>query len=127
MPRNGKDGWTEEHRAVVRREWKAGTTVTDLAAMLGRSDVAIRNAASRLGLQCSERNTAAATKRVGCDTPAILEMWRAGESAELIADKFNRTVRSIQVLASYHKVRRPAWYLSDVRAKIAAVPRGVAN
>jgi hypothetical protein len=54
-------------------------------------------------------------------TPAILDKWQAGVATEVIALQFGKSARAIQLLASYHKARRPAWYISDVRAKASAL------
>lgn len=60
-------------------------------------------------------------KQLSDTTPVILAKWQDGVPTETIATQFGKSVRSIQLLASYHKARRPAWYLSDVRAKASAL------
>lgn len=116
--RSGKDGWTEEALAALRSEWKAGTPVEAIAARLGRSVNAVRNAAARLCLQRGKASTASRT--VNADTQIILDRWTAGVPVEVIAAEHGKTARSIQLLASYHKTRRPAWYLSAVRGGASA-------
>jgi hypothetical protein len=68
-----------------------------------------------------EYNPKLATKTIDPTTPVVLEMWRDGAPAEVIAAKVGKTVRAVQLVASYHKVRRPDWYLSAVRGKVSAL------
>jgi hypothetical protein len=60
-------------------------------------------------------------KQISATTPAILAKWQDGVPTETIAVQFGKSARSIQLLASYHKARRPAWYISDIRAKASAL------
>jgi uncharacterized protein (DUF433 family) len=60
------------------------------------------------------------------NTPAILAAWRDGTPTETIAADFGTTPRAVQLLAAYHKARRPAWYLSVVRGKASALQFEVA-
>jgi hypothetical protein len=64
-----------------------------------------------------EKDPRMATKKPDPTTPRILEMWAAGVPVEAIAAEVGKTTRAVQLLASYHKVRRPAWYLSMVRGR----------
>jgi hypothetical protein len=118
MARSGKDGWTEEDLNTLRREWRAGAMVMDMAAQLGRSEIAVRRAAVRLGL--TRDPDATASRKVDHSTPRILQMWADGVPVEMIAAKVGKTARAVQLVAAYHKVRRPAWYLSAVRGKASA-------
>jgi hypothetical protein len=75
-----------------------------------------------------EKDPRLATKKPDPTTPRILERWAAGVPAEAIAAEAGKTTRAVQLLASYHKVRRPAWYLSAIRGmtSVAAQRREVA-
>jgi hypothetical protein len=57
-----------------------------------------------------------ATKQIDPSTPVILEMWSDGVPTDLIAAKTGKTVRAVQLVAAYHKIRRPAWHISAMRA-----------
>jgi hypothetical protein len=61
-----------------------------------------------------------ATRKADDTTPKVLEMWAAGVTVEVIAAEVGKSVRAVQLVAAYHKVRRPAWYLSAVRGKASA-------
>jgi hypothetical protein len=61
-----------------------------------------------------------ATRKADDTTPKVLEMWAAGVPVEVIAAEVGKSVRAVQLVAAYHKVRRPAWYLSAVRGKASA-------
>lgn len=67
-----------------------------------------------------EKDPRMATKKIDDTTPVVLEMWADGVPTEMIAAKVGKTVRAVQLVASYHKARRPAWYLSAVRGKASA-------
>lgn len=103
MARKGQDGWTEEHLALLRREWRAGASVRDIAATLGRTEVATRRAADRLGL----KRQSTASKKVSDEAPEILEAWKAGLSVRAIAEAHSKSEHAVVLMASYHKARRP--------------------
>jgi hypothetical protein len=65
-----------------------------------------------------EKDPRLATKKPDDTTPEILAMWRDGVPTDLIAAKVGKSVRAVQLLAAYHKARRPAWYLSAIRGKV---------
>ncbi len=67
-----------------------------------------------------EKDQRLATKKIDETTPAVLQMWADGVPTDLIAAKVGKTERAIQLVAAYHKARRPAWYLSVVRGKASA-------
>jgi hypothetical protein len=57
------------------------------------------------------------TKQVDPNTPQILAMWTGGIPVEVIAHDLNKTTQAVRLIAAYHKVKRPAWYLSAIRGK----------
>lgn len=71
-----------------------------------------------------EKDPRLATKQIDPSTPVILEMWADGVPTDLIAAKVGKTVRAVQLVAAYHKTRRPAWYLSAIRGKVSQIGKG---
>jgi hypothetical protein len=69
-----------------------------------------------------EKNPRMATKKIDDTTPVVLEMWADGVPTDLIAAKVGKTVRAVQLVAAYHKARRPAWYLSAIRGRTQSAP-----
>jgi hypothetical protein len=65
------------------------------------------------------RDPRLATRKADPSTPRILEMWADGVPVEVIAAEAGKTTRAVQLVAAYHKTRRPAWYLSAVRGKVS--------
>lgn len=106
MARNGQDGWTEEQLALLRREWRAGTSVADLAATLGRTATAVKRKADVLKLRRSATYVTK-TKDIDPATPEILEAWKAGLSVRAIAEAHSKSEHAVILLASYHNARRP--------------------
>lgn len=56
------------------------------------------------------------TRPIDPQTPHILQMWTSGASVEAITAETGKPATLIRILVSYHKARRPAWYLAAVRA-----------
>lgn len=56
-----------------------------------------------------------ATKKADPSTPQILKMWADGIPVEIIAEDVGKTPQAVRQVAAYHKVKRPAWYLSTTR------------
>lgn len=104
MARNGQDGWTEEHLALLRREWRAGTPTADIAHTLGRTATAVKRRAEALKIH---RGATRKTKEIDPSTPEILEAWKAGLSVRAIAEAHSKSEHAVILLASYHKARRP--------------------
>lgn len=71
-----------------------------------------------------EKDPRLATKKPDPSTPRILEMWSNGVPVEVIAADVGKTTRAVQLVAAYHKTRRPAWYLSAIRGKVTEAHRG---
>jgi hypothetical protein len=46
-------------------------------------------------------------------------MWVDGIPVEVIAHKVNKTPQAVRLIAAYHKVKRPAWFLSAIRGSVA--------
>lgn len=107
MARNGQDGWTEEQLTLLRREWRAGTPTADIAQTLGRTEKAVKRRADALKLRRAT-NDAYKTKEIDPSTPKILEAWKAGLSVRAIAEAHSKSENAVILLASYHRVRRPA-------------------
>jgi hypothetical protein len=61
------------------------------------------------------------TKKIDPTTPRILELWAAGVPVEAIAAEVGKTTRAVQLLAAYHKVRRPAGYVKRPAGYLAAM------
>jgi hypothetical protein len=64
-----------------------------------------------------EKDPRMATKKADDTTPVVLEMWADGVPVEVIAAEVGKSVRAVQLVAAYHKVRRPVWYLSAIRGR----------
>jgi hypothetical protein len=62
-----------------------------------------------------------ATRKADDTTPKVLEMWAAGVPVEAIAAEVGKTTRAVQLLAAYHKVRRPAGYVKRPAGYLAAM------
>jgi hypothetical protein len=62
-----------------------------------------------------EKDPRMATKKIDDTTPVVLAMWADGVPTDLIAAKVGKTARAVQLVAAYHKARRPAWYIKVVR------------
>jgi hypothetical protein len=105
MARNGQDGWTEEQLALLRREWRAGTSAADLATTLGRTAIAVKRKAD--GLKLKRGASSRKTKEIDPATPEILEAWKAGLSVRAIAEAHSKSEHAVILLASYHRARRP--------------------
>jgi hypothetical protein len=114
MARNGQDGWTEEHLALLRREWRAGTPTADIATALGRTATAVKRKAEVMGLHRGA-NYRARTKVIDPATPAILEDWKAGLSVKAIAAAHGKSEHAVVLMASYHRARRPAGHKRSER------------
>lgn len=106
MARKGQDGWTEEQLALLRREWRAGTSVADLATTLGRTATAVKRKADGLKLRRGA-NYEQKAKEIDPKTPEILEAWQAGLSVRAIAEAHSKSEHAVILLASYHRARRP--------------------
>lgn len=108
MARNGQDGWTEEHKALVRREWRAGTPTATIAAMIGRTETAVKRKAEQLGAKRPVGFTKPAPK-----TMAVLEDWKAGKEITAIARAHGKTRNAVYQIAVAHGVWKGS---AEVRA-----------
>jgi hypothetical protein len=120
MARSGKDGWTEEDLATLRREFRSGTPIRDIANRLGRTEKGVVRCAERLFIK---RPPARVRNIADPNTPLILDMWAAGIPVEVIATETGISPNAVRIRAGNHKAKRPAWYLSAIRGK--ANPQGV--
>lgn len=62
-----------------------------------------------------EKDPRMATKKIDDTTPQVLTMWADGVPTDTIAAKVGKTPRAVQLVAAYHKTKRPAWYIKVVR------------
>jgi hypothetical protein len=68
-----------------------------------------------------EKDPRLATKQIDPTTPVVLEMWADGVPTDQIAAKVGKTARAVQLVAAYHKARRPDWYIKVVRGRTQQV------
>jgi hypothetical protein len=115
MARKGQDGWTEEQLTLLRREWRAGTSVADLATTLGRTATAVKRKADGLKLRRGA-SYAQKTREIDPKTPAVLEAWRAGLSVRAIAAAHSKSEHAVVLMASYHRARRPDGHKREQRS-----------
>jgi hypothetical protein len=62
-----------------------------------------------------------ATKKADPSTPQILRMWADGIPVEIIAEDVGKSLQAVRLVAAYHKVKRPAWYIKVVRGSTHAL------
>jgi hypothetical protein len=56
------------------------------------------------------------------DTQALLDAWQAGVPIEVLVQQFCLTPQAIRCRAAWHKVKRPAWFLSAIRGRTQQRP-----
>lgn len=90
--------WTDAMRAILRREWEAGTHVQAIADIIGVSRDPVYAEARRLGLPARKRNVVRRGDHAGWTDALVArltELWASGLSARLIAEALRPFVPTI--------------------------------
>jgi hypothetical protein len=69
-------------------------------------------------------NAKLATSKPRPNTSAVLKAWREGVPTETIAKEFGLTEVAIRARASWHRAKRPDWYLSQMRREVKVASLG---